>query len=68
LILSVHVAPAQSPLVHAPLEQSGPTWHTLPVAQCGQAVPPQSTSVSVPSRTPFVQLAVATTQLEPLLT
>ncbi len=55
-------------MVHTPLWQSLPAAHILPAAQGGQLGPPQSTSVSVPSLIPFVQLVlhVPLVQLWPL--
>src|SRR5690242_16485788 len=41
--------PVHTPPAHVPLAQSAATEHILPEAQRGQ-VPPQSTSVSLPSR------------------
>ena len=40
------------------LAQSGSTRHTYPGTQPGQVPPPQSTSVSAPSLTPSLQVAV----------
>ena len=42
-------------LVQTPLTQSAGTVHIWPAAQCWQAVPPQSMSVSVPFFTPSAQ-------------
>src|SRR5688500_1769826 len=39
--------------VHTRLAQSGPALHASPFAQTGHVPPPQSTSVSSPSFTPF---------------
>ena len=44
-------------LTHASDEQSPPSVHARPTLQRGQSPPPQSTSVSVPSRMSFVQVS-----------
>ena len=47
----------QTSLAHANDEQSSPSVHAKPTLQGGHAPPPQSTSVSEASATPFVQVS-----------
>src|SRR6185312_5035171 len=49
----------QVPLAHWPLTQSAPMMQPSPSAHPGQPPPPQSAAVSVPLRTPSLQLAAA---------
>jgi hypothetical protein len=53
-----HVATQQTPSTHCPLAQSAPAEHPLPMPQRAGQLPPQSTSVSSPSRAPFAQSPV----------
>lgn len=54
---SVGVGVLQTALSHKPLSQSPPRLHLWPAEQEWQSLPPQSTSVSVPSSSPFWHVA-----------
>jgi hypothetical protein len=60
---SMHVATAHLPPMQSRLSQSSPCLQLLPVPQRGHIPPPQSTSVSFPSGTPFTQLGWVQTLL-----
>jgi hypothetical protein len=49
-------------LVHRPELQSAPAPHALPLAHFGQALPPQSTSLSLPSFAPLLHEAIGRAQ------
>jgi hypothetical protein len=52
----VHVGGWQLPRLHTVLTQSVTVLHAAPTSHGGQASPPQSTSDSLPLRSPSVQL------------
>jgi hypothetical protein len=53
----VYAVHPQTPPTHGPLEQSPSSEQALPGSQVGPQLPPQSTSLSAPFRTPSVHVA-----------